>query len=662
MAFLMVTAIPLWGQHVTSSRGLSLGGYTALANELSALDWNPAGLIHVRDWEFSASNALWLSRERASTGLVFQSAGLTKRFMEQHSIAFRYAPSTSILFEIPSSITLGNSQQTFTYDKKIEYHERYAVGYSYRPGENVSLGMSARFLQERIVDTELYVVQDSLTRFRTVDYFADSWKVDVGLLWEPERDWKFGLVAKNLLKVTESQFPQSVQSFALRTVKSLRAGVGYSPHRAWWLGFDFDLDRRGALGMEWNVLEDLSLRQGTTFGGKYGPFVQSIAAGVGWNLGNARVDLGYVGFTSSQDRSTVALRDFLDRGVADIGYNQFTPNQLSLSVSVALGRTRDLLARIEHVQMLDEVYPSSYQVHAYRPLGKAIVRNITNEPIYARVGFYAARFMDKPTETNAVLVPPQSTKEIPFHAVFNEAIMAVSSMLFQAGDVFVRATQASDYDDQVQARLVIRGRNDWDGDVLSLRSFVTPAEPEVLRFTRQVMNEHKEAMAGTPKELEHFHAVQALFNQFAARLVYVGDPRGSKDRVQYPSETLSLRGGDCDDLTVAFATILSSIGVATAFVDVIPPNNPLNAHIYLMFDSGVPASQASLVSTNPKRYVIRRNEQGKETVWVPLETTAIKEGFQQAWEIGAREYYDDVEMNLGLARGWVRVVDVVSVF
>jgi hypothetical protein len=56
--------------------------------------------------------------------------------------------------------------------------------------------------------------------------------------------------------------------------------------------------------------------------------------------------------------------------------------------------------------------------------------------------------------------------------------------------------------------------------------------------------------------------------------------------------------------------------------------------------------------------VIRRNANGGDTVWIPVETTVITEGFDEAWTVGAREYLEDVEVNLGLVQGWVRIIDV----
>ena len=98
--------------------------------------------------------------------------------------------------------------------------------------------------------------------------------------------------------------------------------------------------------------------------------------------------------------------------------------------------------------------------------------------------------------------------------------------------------------------------------------------------------------------------------------------------------------------------------MSVAFVDVVPPSQPNDAHIYMLFDTGIPAERSSLVSDNPKRFIIRPNDQGKETVWIPIETTVITSGFDEAWNVGAKEYYDDVTIKFGLARGWVKIIDL----
>ena len=56
----------------------------------------------------------------------------------------------------------------------------------------------------------------------------------------------------------------------------------------------------------------------------------------------------------------------------------------------------------------------------------------------------------------------------------------------------------------------------------------------------------------------------------------------------------------------------------------------------------------------------RKNSDGYETIWVPLEATVVAQGFEAAWSNGAQRYFDDVEVGLGLLKGWVRVVDINS--
>jgi hypothetical protein len=231
-------------------------------------------------------------------------------------------------------------------------------------------------------------------------------------------------------------------------------------------------------------------------------------------------------------------------------------------------------------------------------------------------------------------------------------------MMVREGTVSVAALPAGEADDRYQVRVVIYGRNDWDGDVSSLRYFVTPDDPAVLRAARDILLEQKDSAEAGPAGLKTFRKTRVLLNAFAGKLMYVGDPRQSADYVQYPPETLELRGGDCDDMAVCFSSLLNSIGISTAFVDVLPPGRPQEGHIYLLVDTGVDPRFAENVSTNPKRYVIRKGNTGVESVWIPMETTVIKNGFEDAWSAGAQRYFDDVEIGLGMVKGWVRIVDV----
>ena len=653
--FVTVTA---FGQHLTSARGSALGAFTALSDDIASIDWNPAGLVSIRDWDLTASSYAAFRRDVPLTGISLYSAATAKRFLDAHVVAAAYSPGMNLVFDVPSSVTFPDNNTKIDYDERITYREQYALGYGYQITPTVGLGVSARYREQLVSDTKLLTENGTPGRIVAVDYAASAWNIDVGLNWKPEGDWSFGAVAKNLFRLTESELPETVVNWGLRNVKSLRLGAAYRASPTTTVAFDFDTQAQGGVGSEWLVGERWALRQGVLFGGTSTQFIAGLSGGVGFSYGPAKINLSYVHFLNRRSQPTV--QEFIDRGVQDLGYNAFTPSQITLSAVISLGRTRDVWAKIEYVQILSEVYPSSYQALANRPLGKAKVKNISSRPILAKVSFFVDQYMDSPTETpRAEYIEPNAEKEIFLYAIFNDAIKFVPSMVLRAAEVFVKASPAEDYDDKSQTRLIIRGRNDWDGDALSLRYFVTPADPDIMRFTRLVMSQNKDTMAAAPKQLEKFRSARLLFDEFASRLTYVNDPKASKDRVQFPSETLALRGGDCDDMTVCFSSLLSSVGISVAFIDVVPPQRLDDAHIFMMFDTEVPASQATLVSDNPKRYVIRKNERGEETVWVPVETTAITEGFQKAWEVGAKEYFDDVEVGLGAVRGWVKLVDLM---
>ena len=297
--------------------------------------------------------------------------------------------------------------------------------------------------------------------------------------------------------------------------------------------------------------------------------------------------------------------------------------------------------------MLSEVYPSLLPGHRSRPLGKARIKNISAKPISVKVSFFVEHYMDSPTESpRAVYIEPNAERDVAFYAIFNEAIRFVPSMVLRAADVFVKASPADDYDDKSQTRLIISGSNDWDGDALTLRYFVTPEDRgcHAVHAQRHESEQGHDRCGG--KSAVKVRSARLLFNEFASRLTYVNDPKASKDRVQFPSETLAFRGGDCDDMTVCFSSLLASIGINTAFIDVIPPQRMDDAHIFMMFDTEIPASSSKLVGENPKRYVIRKNERGEETIWVPVETTAITEGFRRAWELERKS------ISISVRSGW----------
>jgi tetratricopeptide (TPR) repeat protein len=95
------------------------------------------------------------------------------------------------------------------------------------------------------------------------------------------------------------------------------------------------------------------------------------------------------------------------------------------------------------------------------------------------------------------------------------------------------------------------------------------------------------------------------------------------DHIQYPAELLLSKAGDCDDLSVLYASLLENAGVATALVDA-------PGHIFVLFDTGVYGEDRYLLPLDERHYM-RRGER----LWLPVEITALDQSFLQAWSAGA---------------------------
>ena len=116
------------------------------------------------------------------------------------------------------------------------------------------------------------------------------------------------------------------------------------------------------------------------------------------------------------------------------------------------------------------------------------------------------------------------------------------------------------------------------------------------------------------------------------------------DYVQFPRETLRLKSGDCDDLSVLISAGLENLGINTAFVEV-------PGHLFLMFDTGLDEIDAALISQDNSLLAIRDGR-----VWIPLEATMVNTNFIEAWAEGANKYQKALAADelgiIDLAEAW----------
>ncbi len=322
------------------------------------------------------------------------------------------------------------------------------------------------------------------------------------------------------------------------------------------------------------------------------------------------------------------------------------------------GRKREIFQIKETKVVVRDIYPAYYQFYNTYPLALVTVKNVAGYSIDVNVRGYVKGYSVRPKDSGFVHLARGETKDIPVTAIFGPNLREISRRTPAVLDLEVEARAGSSHKKEVSAEIMVHNRNAWNGEMDKLGFFVTPDDENVLKLSRKLATENSNRDS---TGAENVHVAKAIFAALAQmEIQYHRDPNipfYRDDRVQYASETLKLRHGDCDDLVVLYASLLESAGIKTAFVEVRDPEKEI-AHLYLLFDSGVPSSQSNLISSNEKRYVIRENARGSGVIWVPVETTLVASGFDEAWEAGALEYLQDGVIRHGLAENWVRIIDV----
>ena len=193
---------------------------------------------------------------------------------------------------------------------------------------------------------------------------------------------------------------------------------------------------------------------------------------------------------------------------------------------------------------------------------------------------------------------------------------------------------ARDGSQEVTQAMTLYGRNAlvWaNSDMIG--SFITPRDDTLRNFVREAVNRY-----GTPAQgvlNRPLSQAATLFNTLSALgLRYQPDPNlpysrlkaDQVDYVQFPRETLRLKSGDCDDLSVLLAASLENLGIESALVEV-------PGHLFMMFRTGVKEADRGLISLQDELLVIRDGE-----VWIPVEATLVATSFSEAWAEGARRY------------------------
>ena len=286
------------------------------------------------------------------------------------------------------------------------------------------------------------------------------------------------------------------------------------------------------------------------------------------------------------------------------------------------------------------VFPVSYAWYENNPIATVTITN--NEPntiTDLQLTFFMNSYMTQPW-TFAVVpsLGVGESIEVPVTALFNEALINLSGIVTANGvlemqyrSLGAKKTTVS----SVQMPIFHRNNMSWDDDRRAA-AFVSPRDSAARFFARHVASGIERAISsqqlstrGIPSNVVYAAALFEALRLY--RINYVVDPASSYvalsddeseiDNLNFPYQTLSFRGGDCDDLSILLCSLLEALNIETAFITV-------PGHIFLAFEVGNDswlANNANIIVHNGKR-------------WMPLESTVPNEGFSRSWRTGVQQW------------------------
>lgn len=336
----------------------------------------------------------------------------------------------------------------------------------------------------------------------------------------------------------------------------------------------------------------------------------------------------------------------------------FSGLEFEMGFSFMWGSTPEIFTVEEIKLIVKDIYPAYYQFYNTYPLALVVLKNTSGYPIEVNIKSEIPDYSEREQESGFIRIATGETKDIPVQALFGAKLLQAKQRKPAVLDLKIEARTGATTAKTLSVNLLIHSRNAWNGQIDRLGFFVTPDDEEIMKLSRQIV-------AATPgsesDELKNIHNAQAIFNKLQQNgLGYQNDPSipfYKDDYVQFASETLTKNSGDCDDLVVLYSSLLESIGINTSFVEIKDPEKDI-AHLFIIFDSGLTAEKGNLISSNEKRYIIRKGSAGENTLWLPVETTLVSEGFDEAWKAGATTYIEDGIIRSGLQKGWVKIINL----
>lgn len=620
---------------------------------------------------FSAATAIYALEERASTGV--RAIGMGEAFigvaddensvrrnpaglvrLDRYAVGFEQTPSK--LFDVletnclsavlPASekIALGiDWTQVGLVDEELDSRRNsFTFSYSYSPLSLLSLGANLKYLAW------------SITLDKKSEGNATGWGTDVGVFLQPNRSWTFGFLVQDFLGFGSGQglsrdtwirHDTGVSEKIFPTTYKL--GVAYRPIPNWLIAAD--VTDRFHLGAEFLPYPNLAVRAGIqkdlatqespsySLGGRV--TYRWLDFNVAYLIPPTLPPTAYVGLSLNFDfrRLPVLIEQVRIRDLYPVHYNYYaSPNREVEAVVLDEPITPPVFTDADR----DRHYP----LMPLDSIGRIWLKNESNTPVTVRIELFIEQFVGEDGTVVATDIELQPLKRVSVpmrQLVLSREALALSQAQPVEARIKVIESGGSAYrSDTVTLKLHGNHTTRLD-DVAKLGSFISSEDAAIQAFLNYIRTEFKVKIGS--KALPHnLYTAMLLFNALHG-VSYATDPNipgdsGTIDEIKYPYEMLErLMGqisgaddghtfGDCDDSTALYCSLLESAGIQTALIQL--PN-----HVMMAFNLGQFSLDWAEAVDLPDIYYQPINGQ----VWIPIETTLIKDGFIAAWQTAIEE-------------------------
>ncbi len=625
-------------------RPVGLGGaFVSMADDGTAVWWNPAGLGEREVSEFNISG-----------GQIFPG-------LSSPTLYAIYANSVQPLghhlgvgawhFSLEhTGFDSGNDEPASGYYQEGMLGLSYGQKFAYRMPFNLGFSLNFPFKNLKAND---YIKNDPLFEGR---HTLMRYAIDLGLLIRLSDQLSLGASVRNLNEPNMSYEAARRQTDALPTDRipyTYQAGFAFRrDFKAWTLKTALEYSRRNRLI---NNKEDKMLHFGAE-----GWFFRGMS---GFRFGFNRDEIAF-GFSGRVNQQSMPIQLDLSYAVPLTELKE-TGNMLRAALRFQFGREGGFSPEVTIGDFkMSNLFAAQYKYYATTPAGYVEIANDTGNTFKnIKVGLLISQFMDFPTETKINRLTPYSRQIIPIYASFNNKILNTDEDTPMQARLTVTYNLATDQKEQsLAATFTLHSRNalNWT-DPAKIGTFITPKNSAIDNFIKQVIYPYIPENANSPyTNLSEAMQIFDIFSAYGIR--YIVDPNNpyngpqvgadAIDYIRYPTETLRLRSGDCDDVAALFCTALENLGISTGLVDV-------PGHVFSIFNLGMSLEAALLIglpadlllrwedidfytrSTQDSMATVLLAEERNlhNQVWIPVETTLLGAGsFIEAWQAGLENY------------------------